>query len=311
MTTSGAAAEVAGLLERGLLEAQRRSGLPVAFGGLVEPGQRHFAITSLRGASTTSLANLRVYAGEGLGGVALAQQRPVQVLSYPRAKGITRRYEHAVAPERLQSILSVPVGLPGRSPLAVLYLATREELAIGDVVHDQLRPLVTRLAHDLQVAVDVDRRLSAVRRDLGNRADPPAPAVPLVRAPQAQRPDVRGELADLMASTTDGDTRARLQDLLLRMDAATPRPPAGARGGAALPAVTSPVADGASPSPLTRRETEVLVEVDRGASNLQVALALGLNEGTVKSYMKAVLAKLGVENRVQACRVARERGHLP
>jgi hypothetical protein len=54
-------------LERGLASAQRVSGLPVAFGGLVAPDDKSFTISALRGAVTTSLLHLRVERGEGLG----------------------------------------------------------------------------------------------------------------------------------------------------------------------------------------------------------------------------------------------------
>jgi len=51
---------------------------------------------------------------------------------------------------------------------------------------------------------------------------------------------------------------------------------------------------------LTRREREVLRLVARGESNKRVAAALGLSEGTVKSYLSGVFEKLGVGDRTQA-----------
>jgi LuxR family transcriptional regulator, regulator of acetate metabolism len=54
-------------LERGLASAQRVSGLPVAFGGLVAPDDKSFTISGLRGAVTTSMLHLRVERGKGLG----------------------------------------------------------------------------------------------------------------------------------------------------------------------------------------------------------------------------------------------------
>jgi len=59
---------------------------------------------------------------------------------------------------------------------------------------------------------------------------------------------------------------------------------------------------------LTDREREVLVLVGRGLTNGQIARRLGLVEGTVKAYVSAILARLGVGNRAAAAVVAHEAG---
>lgn len=51
---------------------------------------------------------------------------------------------------------------------------------------------------------------------------------------------------------------------------------------------------------LTVRELEVLKLVAKGMSNKEIAVALSLTEGTVKGYVSAVLAKIGVADRTQA-----------
>ena len=66
-----------------------------------------------------------------------------------------------------------------------------------------------------------------------------------------------------------------------------------------------------SPAELQRlsgREIEVLRLVARGLSNTELAREMHLAETTVKSHVSAVLAKLGVRDRVQAVVYAYESG---
>ncbi|QNP61559.1 response regulator [Streptomyces genisteinicus] len=59
---------------------------------------------------------------------------------------------------------------------------------------------------------------------------------------------------------------------------------------------------------LTRRETEVLSLVAAGLSNQAVAARLHLTEGTVKSHLARVYAKLGVDSRTSAVAAATDLG---
>src|SRR5690606_23834760 len=68
MTAVDGAAEIRGALAR----LRRTTGLPVAFGGLVEPGRQQVRISELSGTATPALSSLAVTAGNGLGGKALA-----------------------------------------------------------------------------------------------------------------------------------------------------------------------------------------------------------------------------------------------
>ncbi|MBB2914953.1 DNA-binding NarL/FixJ family response regulator [Streptosporangium becharense] len=61
---------------------------------------------------------------------------------------------------------------------------------------------------------------------------------------------------------------------------------------------------------LTARESEVLILVARGLSNVQIARSLGLSEAGVKSRVNRILTRLGLENRVQAAILAYEAGLL-
>lgn len=64
------------------------------------------------------------------------------------------------------------------------------------------------------------------------------------------------------------------------------------------------------PDPLTDREREVLRLASEGASGKDIAKQLGLSRGTVRNYLSEAMDKLGGTNRVDAARIAREKGWL-
>ncbi len=66
----------------------------------------------------------------------------------------------------------------------------------------------------------------------------------------------------------------------------------------------------AAPGMLTARQLDVLLMLEKGMTNRDIALQLGLSEKTVKNHVTALLNGLGVLNRLQAIRRARDLGLL-
>lgn len=62
--------------------------------------------------------------------------------------------------------------------------------------------------------------------------------------------------------------------------------------------------------PLTDRERQVLRLAGEGKSGVEIGAALNLSEGTVRNYLSEAISKLGAANRVEAARIAREKGWL-
>jgi two-component system, NarL family, response regulator DesR len=63
-------------------------------------------------------------------------------------------------------------------------------------------------------------------------------------------------------------------------------------------------------NPLTNREREVLSAALFGASMAEIATRLMLSEGTVRNHLSTAMQKLGAQNRMEAARLAEQKGWL-
>ncbi|MFI1756690.1 response regulator transcription factor [Streptomyces sp. NPDC020571] len=262
-----------------LVRLRRTTGLPVAFGGLVESGRRQVRISELSGTATTALSALAVTAGNGLGGRAVALSRPCAVTDYSVSRQISHEYDLPVAAEGLRSVLAVPV-VVRRRVRGVLYGALRTAQPLGD------RTLGAAVA----AARDAEQAL-VLREEAGELLAAAAPAPgPAGGAAWEQVREAHAALRALAPRITD----PALRDELLR---ACGLLVAG---------------DGPVPGPrLAPREVDVLACVAAGATNGEAAERLGVGAETVKSYLRSAMRKLGARTRTEAVASARRTGWLP
>ncbi|MFI9804512.1 LuxR C-terminal-related transcriptional regulator [Streptomyces sp. NPDC052301] len=274
-------ADAAGAVEIGtaLARLRRTTGLPVAFGGLVESGRPQIRISELSGTATAALRSLAVTSGNGLGGKSVALARPCAVTDYSSSRQISHEYDVPVAAEGIRSVLAVPV-VVRRRVRGVLYGALRAAQPLGD------RTLGAAMA----VARDVEQAL--VVRD-----------------------EARGLLAQARPQGADGERGAsweQVREAHAALRALAPRitdPQLRAELLAACGLLTaSRPAGGASLAP---RELDVLSWVAAGATNAAVAERLGLRPETVKGYLRSAMRKLGAHTRGEAVTAARRAGLLP
>ncbi|MEU2894442.1 response regulator transcription factor [Streptomyces sp. NPDC001273] len=272
---SGDAVEIRGALAR----LRRATGLPVAFGGLVEPGRRHVRISELSGTATPALSALAVTSGNGLGGRAVALARPCAVTDYSVSRRISHEYDAPVAAEGLRAVVAVPV-VVRRRVRAVLYGALRAAQPLGDRTLGE----AVRAARDVEQALVV--REEAAELLTAARPEPERGA----GAAREQVREAHAALRALAPRIADPVLRAELLDACALLTAGT------------------------GPSPAVRpapREVDVLACVAAGATNAAVAMRLGVTAETVKAYLRSAMRKLGVRTRGEAVVAARRAGWLP
>ncbi|GAB2509319.1 helix-turn-helix transcriptional regulator [Nocardia heshunensis] len=259
------------------------SKLPVVFGGEVHAGT--LVLSEFVGTRTNGMRGLSVAPSSGLGGSAVATGKPRSVADYRSASTITHHYDAPVLGEGLRAVVAVPVVLNGQAR-AVLYVANRDSGVIGDRIADEMVQAGRRLATELAIRDEVDRRL---RMSFAREAMTSANTVVT-----EQLRDLHAELRGITQVVSDAAARSRLRDVTEKL--------ARLVSGVAAPddAVT-----------LAPRELDVLAVIALGCTNLEAAQRLSVRPETVKSYLRSAMTKLGAHNRHEAVVRARRLGLLP
>ncbi|MFH9013300.1 response regulator transcription factor [Streptomyces sp. NPDC017943] len=258
-----------------LLRLRRGTGLPVAFGGLLEAGSR-MRISELSGTATGALRSLVVTSGNGLGGKAVALSRPCVVTDYSVSRQISHEYDAPVAAEGLRSVLAVPV-VVGHRVRGVLYGALRTALPLGGRMLDA----AVEAAREVERALAVRDEARTVAAGAGTGAG------------WEQVREAHAALRALAPRIADARLRAELLRActLLAADGGGPGPAARVR--------------------LAPREVDVLACVAAGATNAAAAQRLGVTPETVKGYLRSAMRKLRARTRGEAVVAARRAGWLP
>ncbi|MFK4759949.1 LuxR C-terminal-related transcriptional regulator [Microbacterium sp. ZW T5_45] len=289
-TTPGDESEME-LVARAVHELVRRTGFPVAFGGLLSDGHGggggEVSVTSIVGNRTRRLDGLRVRPERGLGGRAMTEQRPRMTSDYGSSRQITHDYDGFVLGEGLRTLLALPIIVDGRAR-GVLYAGAWESAPAGGVSTAPAMQVAQSVAEELRIRDEVQRRLGAT----------PAGGTGIPAAHREELREAFVELRGIAASIEDPALRARIGTLERRLVSL-----AGGTGAPSTPSV--------SPIRLSRRETDVLARVALGETNAQVAARLQLTEGTIKAYLAAAMAKLDASTRHSAVAKARRAGLLP
>lgn len=247
------------------------AGVPVLFGG--EVAGDALLLSEFVGTRTGLLRGLVVRSSSGLGGASMVEGRPLSVADYRNASTITHDYDAPVLSEGIRSVLAVPVIVDG-VPRAMLYGAYRSGAPFGGRAAELMVGSSRRLADELRIRDEVDRRLRMREAQQSAAANPET---------------IREVYAGLrtLASRADGDTGAELHRL------------------ADLLSVPSEDVH------LTPRELDVLAQIALGCTNAEAAERLSLKPETVKSYLRSAAAKLGTRTRHESVSKARRARLIP
>jgi DNA-binding CsgD family transcriptional regulator len=266
---------------------QISTGLPVLFGGAVD--SHDMILSGFVGTRSSILRNLVISSECGVGGRAIAEQRPISIADYFASDRITHDYDPQVAGEGIESLLAAPVVVRGRTR-ATIYGGLRVNMPIGDSIAGQVMAGARALAREIEIRDEVDRRVELLENARGA---------------------VTGA-GGVSASVSEGITESYLALREIAAQTADPALEAQLRAvGEKLRTLTADRAPTVARVQLSERERDVLGYVALGCRNAEIAERLSLSVETVKSYMRNLMAKLEVHSRHEAVVEARRQGLLP
>lgn len=286
MSLAGSATD-ADLLTNAVSALAKRTGMPIAFGGF----ERNDAVevSSAFGHRTPHLASLVIRPGRGLGGRSMVEQRPRLAIDYGASRQITHDYDSVILGEGISTLFSVPIIVGGRTR-GLLYCGSPALSPIGENAARTAVAIAHDVSTELRVREEVQRRMAQLVPPVDEHAQRMAPAA------REQLRESYAELRSIASEIDDAGIRDRLASLQVRLaalsrDEADPHEPVDVR--------------------LSPREIDVLACAALGSTNSEIAEALQLREGTVKSYLQAAMSKLGASTRHAAVTRARRAGLLP
>ncbi len=277
-----------GALRAALRAIQADSGLPVAFGALVENGSTA-VLSEFRGTRTKNLHGLEIRVGSGLGGRVIAENRPAAVNDYRNADTITHDYDPWVLSEGLASIAAAPVMVRDRIA-GLIYVATRDCNALGDRGKSAILSAGRRLSMELTVQDEVRRRM----RD----AEAVATAAPEHVRDIAGLEEIRSLHAELRAVAqliSDAGLSQRISDVSKRL----------AHVGGGTTAISH------ADVRLSPREVDVVAQIALGCTNQEAATRLSIKPETAKAYLRGAMRKLDAHTRFEAVVRARALRIIP
>lgn len=253
----------------------------VTFGGIFYGND--LAITEVLGGRTRALNNLTVPVGQGIGGRAALERRPIGASNYYQSSRFTHEFDGFVRKEAIMSIYALPIVVDAK-PRGMLYTSRRGDSAIGDRFVEETAKVADKVAREIKIRDEVDHRSRILEEAQYLDDTEYRDMVDVVRAAYA-------ELIGLANSDIDRDLASSLRSI--------------ASGLERRRETSQPVPE------LTVREVEVLSQVAMGCSYAEVANRLSLKPVTVKGYMRTILNKLHVHNRHEAVVTARKFRLIP
>lgn len=261
----------------------RDKSFDVLFGGAAGRDQLH--LSDFSGTRSKVLRGLVIKAERGAGGRAIVERRPVRVDHYRTARTITHDYVRQITAEGIHSLVAAPI-LVRQVTRGVLYGGLRQSTRLGDSRAGELERAARSLAYQLEVQDEVEFRMQHLSDTVQEAS--------LTGAHRMSESITESYLAlrEIAAGVDDPALAERIRQVeasLRRLTAPTDAPTVA----------------------LTPREVDVLSYVSLGCRNAEVAERLSLTTDTVKTYMRNLMAKLGVSTRHAAVVEARRQGILP